>query len=1030
MNETRIQMTGHAASDLIGRRSSVRTSLSVFLTKGLAVLVIGLMFMSGTDTVLAQGSVVSGIVTDASDGSVLFGVNVVIKGSNELTGTTLGTRTGLDGSFTLNVPEGLNTLVFTFIGFQTQEVDINGRSTINVVMQPDMAMIETVVVVGYGTQRERNVTGAISATSSEDFNRGAMLSPQQLIQGKVAGVNISQNSGKPGGASTVLIRGGTSLTGSNEPLYVIDGVPISTSSASRQVNINSGGNQTYFDQEPVNPLSAINPSDIESITILKDASATAIYGSRGANGVIVVTTKSGRPGTLTTSYDTRMGFSSVAGKLDVLSADEFRSVNQSLGLNMLDLGGNMNYQDEIFRTTFSQTHDLSFSGGTSSTSYRASLGYGLQEGIVLASQMENTNARLNINHSALDNKLRFDLRLTASQIQSQMAPTSNVVSGEAGTNVIWEAYRFNPTIPVYNQNGEFNHVSQFNVNPVSYSEQLEDELTSRRILGNLSTTYDIVDYLSVNLNLGYTYNTNARNAYIYRASPLGGGFGGMATTQQSNDWSKLMETTFRYARSYGGNHDVDWIAGYSYQYFVDEGFRIRASGFISDIFKWNSLQAANNIEAVSSFKESNTLISFYSRLNYGYQDKYLVTATIRRDGSSRFGSGNKWGLFPSASVAWRLNSEDFFPDLDFIEDLKLRVSYGVTGNQEIGNLNSISTLSASTQGYVVGGSRRTIVLPSQYANPDLKWEETSQFNVGLDYELFNGTIYGKLDYYRKETNDLLLTFAVPSPSVVSTQIANVGSVVNKGFEFEIGSRIVNRRDFLWKVDLNVTTNRNKVLSLSDDTWATDNIQIGNVRGTGLSGVFAQRITPGKSIGTFYGREFRGIENGREILGDEIVEIGNAQPDFTFGISNSIFYNRFDVSFNLRGSVGNDVLNLTALNMSYLSNLPAFNVLKSAVDAGVDRSQPKVYSSRWIEDGSFLRLDNITVGYTMDTSTIGFLNSARFFVTGQNLFIITNYSGIDPEVNSEVTGTGRSPLGIDYLSYPRARTVTFGASLTF
>lgn len=993
------------------------------------VLSLAILLLTVTN-VNAQSRIITGQVTDASDGAPLLGVNVLIKGSQEATGTPLGTRTGMDGSYSINVPSGLNTLVFSFIGFVPQEVEIGNRTSINVVLQADMAMIETVVVVGYGTQRERNITGSISATSSEDFNRGAMLSPQQLIQGKVAGVNIAQNSGKPGGSSTVLIRGGTSLTGSNEPLYVIDGVPISTTSASRQVNINSGGNQTYFDQEPVNPLSSINPSDIESITVLKDASATAIYGSRGANGVIVVTTKSGRPGTLTTSYDTRIGFATVSRKLDVLSADEFRSANQNLGLNILDLGSSMNYQDEIFRSAVSQTHDLSFSGGTPSTSYRASLGYGLQEGIVLASQMENTNTRLNINHSALNDKLKFDFRLNASQIESQMAPTSNVVSGEAGTNVIWEAYRFNPTIPVFDQNGDFNHVSQFNVNPVSYSKQLEDELTARRVLGNLSTTYDIIEHLSVNLNLGYTYNTNARNAYIYRASPLGGGFGGMATSQQSNDWSKLMESTFRYARTFGGDHDLDMIAGYSYQYFVDEGYRIRASGFISDVFKWNSLQAANNIEAVNSYKESNTLISFYSRLNYGYKEKYLLTATVRRDGSSRFGTGNKWGLFPSASLAWRINSEDFFPDWDFVEDLKLRVSYGVTGNQEIGNLNSISTLSASTQGYVIGGSRRTIVLPSQYANPDLKWEETAQTNIGLDYEFLNGVIYGKVDYYRKETNDLLLTFAVPSPSVVNTQIANVGSVENKGFEFEIGSRIVNTRDFLWKVDFNITTNRNKVLSLSDDTWATDNIQIGNVRGTGLSGVFAQRITPGKSIGTFYGREFMGIENGREILGDEIVEIGSAQPDFTYGISNSIFYHRFDVSFNLRGSVGNDILNLTALNMSYLSNLPAFNVLKSAVDAGVDRSQPKVYSSRWIEDGSFLRLDNLTLGYTMNTGSVRYLNSARFFVTGQNLFIITKYSGIDPEVNSEVSGSGAAPLGIDYLSYPRARTLTFGASLSF
>jgi len=631
---------------------------------------------------------------------------------------------------------------------------------------------------------------------------------------------------------------------------------------------------------------------------------------------------------------------------------------------------------------------------------------------------------------AMEGKLKFDMRLSASQNNSNLAPTSNVVGGEAGTNVIWEAYRFNPTVPVYDANNNFNNISQFNVNPVSYSQQLEDELTGRRVLGNLSTTYDIIDQLSFNVNLGYNYNSTARNAYIYRSSPLGGGFGGMATTQQTNDYSQLLETVLRYAHTFNGNHDIDLIAGYSYQYFVDEGFRIRASGFITDIFKWNSFQAANNIEAVSSYKESNKLISFYSRLNYAYLDKYLLTATVRQDGSSRFGSGNKWGLFPSASIAWRISSEDFFPDFDFVEDLKIRASYGVTGNQEIGNLNAISTLSALSAGYVVGGQRQTIVLPSQYANPDLKWEETAQFNIGIDYEFLNGVIYGKMDYYRKETNDLLLTFAVPSPSVVNSQVANVGSVENKGFEFEIGSRVINRQDFLWKVDVNFSTNRNKVLSLSDDTWATDNIQIAPVRGTGLSGVFAQRITPGGSIGTFYGRQFSGIENGVEILGSDIVEIGSAEPDFVYGISNSIFYKRLDLSFSLRGSVGNDVLNLTALNLSYLSNLPAFNVLQSAVDAGVNRAQPKVYSSRWIEDGSFLRLDNVTLGYTMATEKISFLSSARFFMTAQNLFVITNYSGIDPEVNSEVSGNGSTPLGIDYLSYPRARTFTFGASVSF
>ncbi len=997
----------------------------------LAVATAAFMLIFSVSGLMAQGrTTVTGTVVDASDNDPLIGVNIVVLGSQAATGSIIGTTTNADGSYSISVPAGLNTLSFSFVGYQTQEVAINGRTRIDVALAQDMSMIEAVVVVGYGTQRERNLTGSISATSSEDFNRGAMMSPQQLIQGKMAGVNISQNSGKPGGSNTVLIRGGTSLTGSNEPLYVIDGVPISTSSSLRQVNINSGGNQTYFDQEPINPLNSINPADIESITILKDASATAIYGSRGANGVIVITTKAGRPGTIQSSYDTRFGFSRVAGTLDVLSADEFRAANQSLGLAFIDMGGNLNYQDQIFRSAYSQNHDLSFSGGTHSTSYRASVGYGQTDGIVIGSNMENTNARLNVNHSAMDGRLKFDFRVSSAFINSSTAPTSNIVSGEAGTNVIWEAYRFNPTVPVYDANNNFNHISQFNVNPVSYSKQLEDEQRTRRILGNMSTTYDIIDNLSVNLNLGYTYQNSERNAYIQRASPLGGGFGGQANILQTSDWNKLMETTFRYVYNIGGKHDFDVIAGYSYQYFVDEGFRVRASGFISDVFRWNSLQAASNIESVTSFKESNTLISYYTRLNYGYLDKYLVTATLRRDGSSRFGDGNKWGVFPSASVAWRISDEQFLRGVSFIDDLKLRASYGITGNQEIGNLNAISTLSASAQGYMIGGTRRTIVLPSQYANPDLKWEETTQTNLAVDFELFNGYLYGKTEYYVKETNDLLLTFAVPSPSVVNTQIANVGSVQNKGFEIELGSRIINTRDLLWKVDFNLSANRNKVLSLSDDTWATDNIQIGQVRGTGLTGVFAQRITPGKPIGTFYGREFRGIENGAEVLGTEIVEIGNAQPDFIYGLSSSVFYKRFDFTVNFRGSQGNDILNLTALNMSYLSNLPAFNVLSSAVDAGVARNQPKVYSSRWIEDGSFFRLDNLTLGYNVDTSRINFLNSARVFMNAQNLFVITKYSGIDPEVNSDISGTGSTPLGIDYLSYPRSRTFSIGASLSF
>jgi iron complex outermembrane receptor protein len=409
---------------------------------------------------------------------------------------------------------------------------------------------------------------------------------------------------------------------------------------------------------------------------------------------------------------------------------------------------------------------------------------------------------------------------------------------------------------------------------------------------------------------------------------------------------------------------------------------------------------------------------------------------MRRDASSRFGAGNKWGTFPSGSVAWRVSNEKFFPRNTPVSDLKFRVSYGITGNQEIGNLRSLTTLGASTTGYVVGGSRVTVVLPTQYANPDLRWEQTAQFDAGLDFELFAGRVTGTFDYYRKKTSDLLLSFPVPSPSVVGTQLANVGSVENKGVELTLGTRIIQNSNFGWRLSGNLSVNRNKVLSLSNSTFSTDRIEIAPVQGSGLSGVNAQIITPGESIGTFYGLKYLGVKGGQEQYENNASGvaaksiIGNAQPDFIYGFSNSFTYNKFDAQINMRGSVGNDILNLTALNLSYLSNLPGKNVLRSGMAAGVDRTQVKRFSSRWIEDGSFLRMDNLTIGYTLNVSSVKLLSNARLYLTGQNLFVITKYSGQDPEVNSNTNGSGAAPIGIDYLSYPRARSFTIGANFNF
>ena len=451
---------------------------------------------------------------------------------------------------------------------------------------------------------------------------------------------------------------------------------------------------------------------------------------------------------------------------------------------------------------------------------------------------------------------------------------------------------------------------------------------------------------------------------------------------------------------------------------------------MSDNFKWYSLAAAQTVESISSYAESNTLISMYGRVNYNYADKYLLTATVRRDGSSRFGSGNKWGVFPSVAASWRISQEDFFQN-DVMSDLKLRVSFGITGSQEIGNYNSLSTLGASTNGYLVGGEKVTIVLPQQYTNPDLKWEQTAQTDVGIDFGFFNGRIRGSIDYYYKKTTDLLLSVAVPSPSLITTQIANVGTVTNQGIELDLAFDLMRRKNFSWEANLNLSHNKNEVVSLSNDKWTGDNMQVAPCQGQGLSGTYAQLIMPGQPIGTFYGKRFIGIVDGVEQFANdgESEVIGCAQPDLTFGLGTNLQYKNWTFSLNFRGSIGNDVYNCTANNLAYLSNLPGRNVLREAVTSGVNRDQAKVFSSRFIEDGSFVRLDNISLGYNFSLPKL-YVSNARIFVSAQNLFTITGYSGADPEVNSEISRTGVAPLGVDYLSYPRARTFSMGVNLSF
>ena len=970
--------------------------------------------------IMAQKRTVSGIVTDSKN-EPLIGVNVTIKNAS-----TTGTITDIDGKYSLEIPSGNSVLVFSYIGYSTQEVKVSNRSVVDIVLKDDMQALEEVVVVGYGTMKKSDLTGSVSSITSDNFKLGTDLTPQQLMQGAFSGVNISQNSGKPGGSNTIRVRGGTSITASNDPLYVIDGVPISTSAGVNQSNIGSSTTD-FFDQEPINPLSNINPNDIESINILKDASATAIYGSRGANGVIMITTKKGKAGMRQLDYSFNLGVSTVAKKLDVLTGDEYRKTVSELGLTLDDKGQNTDWQDVIFRTAISQNHYVSFMSGSENTSYRASAGYSNQNGVMEGSGMKSANARMNINHKALNDKLKLNMNISYGETNSDQAPVSNTVGSEMGSSMLYEAYVFNPTYPIYNEEGDYYDVPPYRVNPASFSKELLDERATSQFLGNLTADWNFYKPFTLQVNAGYNKNTINRNSYISKSNLLGNGNNGYV--QKLSDYSKLLETILKYNQSFG-KHNIDAMVGYSWQYFYSEGQTTKAYGFLSDNFKWYSLAAAQTVESVSSYAESNTLISMYGRINYNYADKYLLTATVRRDGSSRFGSGNKWGIFPSVAVSWRISQEDFFQN-DIMSDLKLRASFGITGSQEIGNYNSLSTLGASTNGYLVGGEKITIVLPQQYTNPDLKWEQTAQTDIGIDFGFLNGKIRGSIDYYYKKTTDLLLSVAVPSPSLITTQIANVGTVTNQGIELDLSFDLMRTKNFAWDANLNLSHNKNEVVSLSNGQWTGDNMQVAPCQGQGLSGTYAQLIMPGQPIGTFYGKRFIGVVDGVEQFANdgEPEVIGCAQPDLTFGLGTNLQYKNWTLSLNFRGSIGNDVYNCTANNLAYLSNLPGRNVLKEAVTSGVNRDQAKVYSSRFIEDGSFVRLDNLSLGYNFSLPKL-YISNARVFVSAQNLFVITGYSGADPEVNSEISRTGVAPLGVDYLSYPKARTFSMGINLSF
>ena len=984
---------------------------------------------------IGQGNQITGKVISGEDRSPLLGVNIVVKN------TTRGTTTDQDGKYTLDNATAADVLVFSYIGFIKKEETVGTRQTIGVTLTPQALSGEEIVVIGYGTQQRKDITSAVSSLQDYAFNQGTTTDPQNLLQGRLAGVVVTQINGDVGSAPLIRIRGGTSVSAGNEPMIVIDGVPVSSGSASP----GGPGNGDVTGTSPIDtPLSTLNPGDIVSIDVLKDASSAAIYGARGGNGVILITTKKGRPGGFSMTYDGYTSTASQSEKLNLMTAQEYRDFAKKLGVTSVTGAASTDWQDAIVRNAISQNHNLTFSSGTEATQYLVSLNYLDEEGIVIGSERSRVSGRLNLDHAMFDNKLRFGVRFNPTFIKRHNTPYPQEGGFEGG--VFSQVYKMIPTEPVVLSNGKYFEYSNPGIrNPVALVEQIDDQTETLRLFLNTTAEYDIASALTAKINVGLDRTNATRSIYQPRSLPYAASFGGRADNRSNQNQNVLFESTLNYRKNIGAAQKLEAWGGYTFQEFEDQSFGATAQGFVTDAWSFNNLAGGSDFSVRPfSFQAKNRLVSFLGRVNYNISDKYLLSAAVRREGSSRFGADNKWGVFPSASLGWRLSEESFLKNSGRFTDLKLRASYGVTGNQEIGNFRSLLILGPGANA-VIGDQVRTGVAPTQLANPDLKWEETSQLNIGVDFGFLDDKVSGSIDWYNKKTNDLLIEFTVPQPSVVSTRLDNVGEVTNKGLELSLNTVNIASGGFFWRTNFNLATNKNEVVDLGGRA----SIVYGRVSGAGLSDIQAQIAIPGQALGTFFGPKFLGYDAaGNEILStdpgrperttgplkDGRQILGSAQPDYTFGISNSLNYKSLDLRVFVQGVQGNKILNNTRMEYQRASNVRnGINFFQDALDdvaAGLNADATVHFSDRFIEDGSFIRLQNVTLGYTFPTSWFRSLRSLRGYISADNLFVITDYKGYDPEVNNVAVFNGVFALGIDYANYPRARTFSFGVNLGF
>lgn len=997
------------------------TDISYSIKDRQILLINSRMDGTGNESITQQQKSISGKVTDSSGGS-LPGVSVVVKG------TTNGTITDIDGKYSIsNIPEN-GALQFSFVGMKTQEIVVGSKVTINIVLAEETIGIEEVVAVGYGTMKKSDLTGSVSSVKTQEINAVPSSNALQSLTGRIAGVNISQNSGAPGSAMSIRIRGINSIQGGNEPLYVIDGFPT---------------NQSM--------LMTLNNSDIESIEVLKDASSTAIYGSRGANGVVLITTKQGKAKKTQIDFETSYGAQTLRKKMDLMDAKEYAMfINETLTNSNLapyfsqevinNLGEGFDWQDALFCNAPEKKVSLNLNSGNEKTQFSLGGSIFKQDGIIKRSNYNRYSLVLNLNHSISD-KISVNVSGKLSFVDTDRKDSGG---GNRGSGIIGGTLSGPPTITPYNYDGTYRDLrtaypfmSNSISNPVNELNEATSNRKENKILINASLIYKPIPELTIKLAGGVADNDVNSSSYLTNKSIGGFSTAGMGTSRYR---SLLNENTISYDKTFNQKHKVSLLAGFTYQDFVNTSLSGSGTGYVSDITEFYDLGAAITPGIPSSGYSKSSLISALTRLNYVYNDKYLATLSFRGDGASQYSEGDKWGYFPSGALAWRMSNEDFFKGVPYITNLKLRASWGVAGNQAIGAYTTLNTLSSGNS--VFGDGLHVTYAPGTRLPQNLKWESTVTQNIGIDLGLFDNKVNLVADYYIKNTNDLLNTVGLPLSMGYTSTIQNIGKMQNKGFEFGIDANPLNG-NFKWNVNFNISFNRNTIKKLYD----TQDILGGSID-VNLVQDYINILREGQPVGRFWGYiedgynelgqiKFKDMDGDSQITSKDKTYIGDPNPDFIYGLQSSMNYKNFEFTFFIQGSYGNDIFNVSSINSTLDYgiglNMPREVYFNHWTPNNVNAKYPilKVStnvkaSDRFVEDGSYIRLKNIELAYKINLKKLR-MDHVRFYVSGQNLLTITGYSWWDPEVNS--LGSAISQ-GIDYYTYPTAKVISLGIQARF